>query len=88
MNIIRKHPVEAGGINRLRFAKGAEVLCFAPDPTGTPCVWESSDTEATETEPRTFLLVGASHPYDATGAEYVGTGFVGLLVLHLFEVEQ
>jgi hypothetical protein len=66
--------------------QGAKVITAQPQ-RGAVTIWAEVDPEARRVA-RTFRIIGTGHPVDDGGLRYIGTVQAGILVWHVYELEQ
>ena len=77
-----KAVLKAADIQDIEVPEHAELLT-ARNHNEQLCVWFKCDPSNNLTK-RQIVVVGTGHPAPE-GARYIGTGFLGQLVLHVFE---
>jgi hypothetical protein len=86
--VIWKHDLGDHVSAELDLPRGAKVLHFA-EQHGRFRLWEQHDPDATQTERRSFRIVGTGHAVDLGPCRYIATALFqgGAYVFHLFELE-
>lgn len=84
---IWKQKLVATDLQTIALPKGAKILCVQ-EQHGDACIWFTNpNLHSTETEERTFRIIGTGHVHESIPEKYIGTFQLqeGKLIFHLFE---